>query len=102
MKRMDKEYRKNIRMHNIDILRSVGGDLVTHGRKDNIYPFIRQGVRMKITKVNNIVKIQVLGLGLGVDFTFILDNNDNHNDNDNNDNNPHLNFFKGSVLGVKE
>ena len=54
------------------------------------------------------VKLQVLGLRLGVDFTFTLDNNndnndnnDNNNDNDN-DNNPHLNFFKGTVLGVKE
>ena len=50
------------------------------------------------------VKLRVLGLRLGVDFTFTLDNNDN-NDNDNNDNdnnNPHLNFFKGTVLGVKE
>ena len=52
-------------------------------------------------------KLQVLGLRLGVDFTFTLDNNDNdnhndNNDNDNNDNNPHLNFFKGTVLGVKE
>ena len=51
------------------------------------------------------VKLQVLGLRLGVDFTFTLDNNDNddndNNDNDNN-NNPHLNFFKGTVLGVKE
>ena len=37
------------------------------------------------------VKLQVLGLGLGVDFTFTLD-----------DNNPHLNFLKGTVLGVKE
>ena len=46
------------------------------------------------------VKIQVLGLGLGDDFTFTLDNN--HNDNDNYNNNPHLNFFKGTVLGVKE
>ena len=45
-----------------------------------------------------IVKLQVLGLRLGVDFTFTLDNN---NDNNNN-NNPHLNFFKGTVLGVKE
>ena len=44
----------------------------------------------------NIVKLQVLGLRLGVDFTFTLDNNEN------NDNNPHLNFFKGTVLGVKE
>ena len=44
-----------------------------------------------------IVKLQVLGLRLGVDFTFTLDNNHN-----NNDNNPHLNFFKGTVLGVKE
>ena len=50
------------------------------------------------------VKLQVLGLRLGVDFTFTLDNNDNNdNNNDNdNDNNPHLNFFKGTVLGVKE
>ena len=50
-----------------------------------------------------IVKLQVLGLRLGVDFTFTLDNNDN-NDNDNNDNdnnNPHLNFFKGTVLGLR-
>ena len=42
------------------------------------------------------VKLQVLGLRLGVDFIFTLDNNEN------NDNNPHLNFFKGTVLGVKE
>ena len=51
------------------------------------------------------VKLQVLGLRLGVDFTFTLDNNHNNNDNndnDNNDNNPHLNFFKETVLGVKE
>ena len=51
------------------------------------------------------VKLQVLGLRLGVDFTFTLDNNDNNNDNNDNDNdnnNPHLNFFKGTVLGVKE
>ena len=58
------------------------------------------------TKISLIfVKLQVLGLRLGVDFTFTLGNNDNHNDNDNNDNNdnnPHLNFFKGTVLGVKE
>ena len=47
-----------------------------------------------------IVKLQILGQRLGADFTFTLDNNDN--DNDNNDNNPHLNFFKGTVLGVKE
>ena len=33
-----------------------------------------------------------------VDFTFALDNN-NNNDNHNN---PHLNFFKGTVLGAKE
>ena len=43
-----------------------------------------------------IVKLQVSVLGLGVDFTSTLDNN--HNDN----NNPHLNFLKGTVLGVKE
>ena len=49
----------------------------------------------------NIVKLQVLGLRLGVDFTFTLDNNDS-NDKDNDNNNPHLNFFKGTVLGVKE
>ena len=48
---------------------------------------------------NDFVKLQVLGLRLGVDFTFTLDNNDNDN-NDNN--NPHLNFFKETVLGVKE
>ena len=47
----------------------------------------------------NIVKLQVLGLKLGVDFTFTLNNNHNHNDNNDN---PHLNFFKGTVLGVKE
>ena len=46
------------------------------------------------------VKLQGLGQRLGVDFTFTSDNNDNHNDN--NDNNPHLNFFKGTVLGVKD
>ena len=45
----------------------------------------------------------VLDLRLGVDFTFTLDNNDNDNHNNDNDNdkNPHLNFFKGTVLGVK-
>ena len=48
--------------------------------------------------ISDVVKLQVLGLRLGVDFTFTLDNNDNHN----NDNNPHLNFFKGTVLAVKE
>ena len=49
------------------------------------------------------VKLQVLGLRLGVDFTFTLDNNDNNDNNHNdNDNNPHLNFFKGTLLGVKE
>ena len=49
------------------------------------------------------VKLQVLGLRLGVDFTFTLDNNNNnHNNGNDNDNNPHLNFFKGTVLGVKE
>ena len=45
-----------------------------------------------------VVKLQVLGLRLGFDFTFTLDNNHNND----NDNNPHLNFFKGTVLGVKE
>ena len=52
-----------------------------------------------------IVKLQVLGLRLGVDCTFTLDNNHNHNNdnhNNDNDNNPHLNFLKGTVLGVKE
>ena len=39
----------------------------------------------------------VLGLGLGVDFTFAWENHNNHNHN-----NPHLNFLKGTVLGVKE
>ena len=28
--------------------------------------------------------------------------NDNYNDNHNHNDNPHLNFFKGAVLGVKE
>ena len=52
---------------------------------------------------DDIVKLQVLGLRLGVDFTFTLDNNHNNdNHNNDNDNNPHLNFFKGTVLGVKE
>ena len=44
----------------------------------------------------------VLGIGLGVDFTFTLYNNDNDNNDNDNNNNPHLNFFKGTVLGVKE
>ena len=57
--------------------------------------------------IQTFVKLQGLGLRLGVDFTFTLDNNhNNNNNNDNhnndNDNNPHLNFFKGTVLGVKE
>ena len=52
---------------------------------------------------NIFVKLQILGLRLGVDFTFTLDNNHNNDNNDNNDNNnPHLYFFKGTVLGVKE
>ena len=50
----------------------------------------------RLTERTIIVKLQVLGLWLGVDFTFTLDNNEN------NDNNPHLNFFKGTVPGVKE
>ena len=54
-----------------------------------------------VSAIFNIVKLQVLGLRLEVDFTFTLDNN-NNNDNSDNDNNPHLNFFKGTVLGVKE
>ena len=43
-----------------------------------------------------------LGLRPGVDFTFTLDNNYNNNNDNHNDNNPYLNFFKGTVLGVKE
>ena len=43
-----------------------------------------------------VVKLQDLGLGLGVDFTFTWDNNHK------NKNNPHLNFLKGTVLGVTE
>ena len=38
----------------------------------------------------------VLGLGPGVDFTFAWDNNNKNNKN------PHLNFWKGAVLGDKE
>ena len=56
---------------------------------------------MSSKTVCTFVKLQVLGLRLGVDFTFTLDNNHNNDNNDNN-NNPHLNFFKGTVLGVKE
>ena len=37
-----------------------------------------------------------------VDFTFSLDNNHNHKNHNDNDNNPHLNFLKGTVLGVTE
>ena len=44
---------------------------------------------------NPFCQTPVLGLGLEVDFTFALNNNDN-------DNKPHLNFSKGTVLGVKE
>ena len=33
-------------------------------------------------------------------WIFTWDNKNNHNHKDNN--NPHLNFFKGTVLGVKE
>ena len=58
-----------------------------------------------VCRVVVIVGLQVLGLRLGVDFTFTLDNNNDNNDNngnDNDNNNPHLNFFKGTVLGVKE
>ena len=51
----------------------------------------------------NIVELKVLGQGLGVDFTFAWDNNNNNNNkNDKNDKNPHLNFWKGTVLGDKE
>ena len=50
----------------------------------------------------HIVKLQGLGLKLGVDFTFAWDNHNNDNNDNNDNNNPHLNFFKGTVLGVKE
>ena len=52
-----------------------------------------------LTTSNNFCQTPVLGLELGVYFTFALDNNDNDNDNNNN---PHLNFWKGTVLGVNE
>ena len=67
-----------------------------------IFRFPSYSCLEKLEKI--IVKLQVLGLRLGVDFTFTLDNNDNNdnNDKDNDNNNPHLNFFKGTVLGVKE
>ena len=51
--------------------------------------------------MSNFCQTPVLGLGLGVDFTFTLDNKDKHNHNNHNDN-LHLNFLKGTVLGVKE
>ena len=58
---------------------------------------------MQLRHGHVVVKLQVLGLRQGVDFTFALDNNDHNDNNDNdNNNNPHLNFFKGTVLGVKE
>ena len=60
---------------------------------------LKMGVNVAIFPV--FVKLQVLGLRLGVDYTFTLDNNDN-NYKENDNNNPHLNFFKGTVLGVKE
>ena len=47
--------------------------------------------------VKNYCQTSVLGLGLGVDFTFTWDNNDNHNNDS-----LRLNFFKGTVQGVKE
>ena len=56
---------------------------------------------LQLSVWKHIVKLQVLSLGLGLDFTFTWDNN-NNNDNENDKNNPHLNFFKGTVLGDKE
>ena len=56
---------------------------------------------MKAYNFARFCQTPVLGLGLGVDFTFTLDNN-NKNNNNNNHNNPHLNFLKGTVVGVKE
>ena len=50
---------------------------------------------------SNSCRTPVLGLGLGVDFTFATDNNNNNNSNNKN-NNPHLNFLKGTVLGIRE
>ena len=44
----------------------------------------------------------VLGLGIGDDFTFTWDNKNKNKNNHNDNNNPHLNFLKGTVLGVKE
>ena len=82
--------------------------LVSRELKTVLPKGLRNGLHRLRIKNDNFVKLQVLGLSLGVDFTFTLDNNhnnDNHNNNDNNDNdnnNPHLNFFKGTVLGVKE
>ena len=61
--------------------------------------------RLFETPLNTRIPLLNLGLRLGVDFTFTLDNNNDNNDNNDNDNdnnNPHLNFFKGTVLGVKE
>ena len=47
--------------------------------------------------ISNFVELQISGQGLGVDLTFTWDNNNNKNDK-----NPHLNFWKGTVLGDKE
>ena len=67
-----------------------------------IYTFIHLDPSETFLCCKLFVKLQVLGLRLGVDFTFTLDNNHNNNNNHNNDNNPHLNFFEGTALGVKE
>ena len=66
---------------------------------------MKYAVQVTHSLINYFCQTPVLGLRLGVDFTFTLDNNhndNNHNVNYNNNNNPHLNFFKGTVLGVKE
>ena len=68
---------------------------------------LRFGLIGCLKKSEYFCQTPVLGLGLGVDFTFAWDNNNNNNkhnnnNNKNNDKNLHLNFLKGTVLGVKE
>ena len=60
--------------------------------------FCMINVREEIYHIGSI--LWYFSLRLEVDFTFTLDNNQNHNDNNDSDNNPHINIFKGTVLGL--